>query len=273
VQLNFVFWNVGKRKLDDEIVSLAGDTQPDFLVLAEYEGDETELLKRLTRNNPQLNLIPKIACDRITLFSTCSPSQVHPKRETARFTIQEVQQPGTISFLLGLVHLPSKLHETEDDQLHSTILLRSEIEAAEADVGHSNTLVLGDFNMNPFDKGMVFVSAMNAISCLTTAKRQTRIFHGQTQSFFYNPSWNLLGDFSETPGTFYHNSPGALSYYWNTLDQVVMRPTLANTLDKSTLRIVRSVRGKSLVSDNGIPSTSDHLPITFTVNLTNGGII
>lgn len=264
---------MGKRNLDDEIVSLAEDTQPDFLVLAEFENDATELLRKLTKNCPQLNLIPRIACDRITLFSTCPPSQVYPKRETSRFTIQEVRRPGAMPFLLGLVHLPSKLHAIDEDQLYSTVLLRNEIEAAETEVGHRNTLVLGDFNMNPYDKGMVFAAAMNAISCLMTAERQSRIVQGQEQRFFYNPCWNLLGDFGETPGTYYHHTPGSLSYYWNTLDQVLMRPTLARSLDKSTFRIVQSVRGNPLISADGLPSASDHLPITFTANLTNGGII
>lgn len=271
--MNFVFWNVGKKSLDNEIVALSIDTQPDFLILAEYAGDESQLLRRLVNNCPELNLIPRIACDRITLFSTCSPMQVRPKRERSRFTIQEVRRPGTMPFLLGLVHLPSKLYANDEDQLYSSMILRMEIEESEVEVGHRNTLVLGDFNMNPFDKGMVFASAINAISCLRTAERESRIVQGEPQNFFYNPSWNLLGDFGESPGTYYHNSPGSLSYYWNTLDQLVMRPSLAYALDKSTFRIIRSVTGNTLVSADGLPTASDHLPIAFTAHLAIGGVI
>lgn len=267
--MNFVFWNVGKKDIDSKIVALAVETQPDFLVLAEYEGDPLGLLKRLSVQCPNLYLIPRIACEHITLFSTCTPGQVHPKCETSRFTIQEIRKPRFKPFLLGSVHLPSKLHADDDDQLYSAIQLRDEIEQCESDAGHRNTLVLGDFNMNPFDKGMIFAKAMNAVSSLAIAERESRIVKGQSQSFFYNPSWNLLGDFGDTPGTYYHRSPGSISLYWNTLDQVIMRPSLACALNKSSLRILRSVRGNVFVSEEGFPSVSDHLPIAFSVNLSN----
>jgi hypothetical protein len=268
--VNFVFWNVGKKPLESEITQLAVETKPDFLVLAEYEGDQAKLLKQINDNYPHLYAIPSIGCQRITIFSSFSPGHIHHKREQARFTIKELLNPGDIPLLLGMVHLPSKLRSNDIDQLSYAMTLRNEIEQAEKEAGHRNTLVFGDFNMNPFDYGMLFAGGMHAISCLTTAKRESRIVHGQEKSFFYNPSWNLLGDFTETPGTYFHKSPQTLALYWNTLDQVILRPSLARYLKPKSLSIIHKLRLGSLISPKGQPSASDHLPIKFSLDMKIG---
>lgn len=91
--------------------------------------------------------------------------------------------------------------------------------------------------------------------------------HGARTLFFYNPSWNLLGDFNGSPGTYYHGSPGYLSRFWNLLDQVILRPEIAGRLEKSSLAIITSAGGKSLVGPDGRPNCCDHLPLTFALNL------
>lgn len=86
--------------------------------------------------------------------------------------------------LLCLVHLPSKLHANDVDQLHSALYLKQDIERAEDSAGHANTVVLGDFNMNPYDDGMVSAAAMNSVPCLNVARREVREISRRTHSFF-----------------------------------------------------------------------------------------
>ncbi len=81
------------------------------------------------------------------------------------------------------------------------IFFKQEIELAEEESGHKNTVIFGDFNMNPFDKGMISAAALNSLPSLRIAKNESRIIQGPKHSFFYNPSWNLLGDLDDTPGT------------------------------------------------------------------------
>jgi hypothetical protein len=50
-------------------------------------------------------------------------------------------------------------------------------------------------NLNPFDDGMILANAFNAVPALSTAQQLTRTIDGADHSFFYNPMWNLLGDF------------------------------------------------------------------------------
>jgi len=265
--VKFLFWNVGGRTVDKEIIALVADERPDFLVLAEYKTSTIDLLRSMVAAGIHFYLIPSIACDRITIYSNIVPNHIHHRREASRFTIKEIRSTGTKPILLCLVHLLSKLHASDDDQLYGAISLKNAIEKAETEAGHKNTIVFGDFNMNPFDKGMLFAAALNAISCLRTAERESRMVQGQVQNLFYNPTWNLLGDFIEGPGTYFHKSPSSLSLYWNMLDQVIMRPELARGLDRDSLKIIRAAGGTSFITDEGLPSVSDHLPIVFSIDI------
>jgi len=265
VNLNITFWNVGGRQLDAELVELIKATYTDFLVLAEYPSDEMTLVRASQKSGVSIYSVPKIACERISIFTRFRPSSIKHQRETNRYTMKELKLQGCVPLLLVLVHLPSKLHATEVDQLQEAIYFKQDIEAAEADVGHTNTLVIGDFNMNPFDHGMVSASALHSIPCLETARGKHRIIHGRAHSYFYNPSWSLFGDRSGSPGTYFYRSSSHVSYYWNLLDQVVMRPSIADRFDKNSLNVVTTAGSVDLVGKNGRPSASDHLPISFTL--------
>lgn len=175
--------------------------------------------------------------------------------------------PGAIRLLLCITHLPSKLHATELDQVHSASYLKQDIELAEAEATHTNTVVFGDFNMNPFDDGMVSAAALNSVPCVVLTKRKTRTIKGRKHAFFYNPMWSLLGDFSGSPGTYFHKSPGYRSDYWNTLDQVIVRPEIASRLRKNSLAVLTKAGVVNLICENGRPVVSDHLPITFAIDI------
>ena len=199
--MNFLFWNVAKRSLNAAIINIVQNTQTNILVLAEYNDDEYILLKDLHEVGINYFVLPTIGCTRIKVFSDVKPGCFRFWREADRYSIREFSKSGYESILLALVHLPSKLYMEECDQLQQAIYLREEIETTEAESGNSNTVIIGDFNMNPFESGMIFATAMNALPCLRTAKSAPRIIKGRTHSFFYNPTWNLFGDLDGVPGT------------------------------------------------------------------------
>lgn len=271
LHLNFLFWNVGKQNLENEIVALVGSTKTNVLVLAEHVGTENVLLRALHEKGINYFALPIIGCTRIKIFTDVELGCFRPKREGDRYTIWEFYKPGYERLLLAMVHLPSKLHMSEQDQLHGAIVFRQEVELTERETKNTNTIILGDFNMNPFDPGMISAMAMHSIPCLHTAKVGSRVISGIPYSFFYNPTWNLLGDRDGVPGTYYFAPSSYVSYFWNVLDQVVLRPTIADRFDKESLRILTVAGGTNLLNKNGRPSLSDHLPITFSVDLSPGG--
>lgn len=57
-----------------------------------------------------------------------------------------------------------------------------------------------------------------------------------------------------------------MNYFWNTFDQVLIRPELMNGFEHHNLRIVTKAGGRTLVRPDGRPDAtnfSDHLPIVF----------
>lgn len=146
---------------------------------------------------------------------------------------------------------------------------KREIEDCERRLGTRHTFIIGDFNMNPFETGMVAASAFHSIPCLKTALSNNgkRKIKDREHNLFYNPMWNLLGDFDENPGTYFHSGSEQKEYFWNILDQVILRPELAKYLEKGSLKILRSIGDIQLVNRNGRPTLSDHLPINFNLTL------
>ncbi|MCK4823091.1 hypothetical protein KA005_45445 [bacterium] len=144
-------------------------------------------------------------------------------------------------------------------------MFKQEIEMAEKQCQNYNTIIIGDFNMNPFEKGMVAASAIHSIPCSLTAKERKRVIKGREYSMFYNPMWNLFGDNDNKPGTYYYKKASHLVYFWNIFDQVIIRPELIDKFNSKSLEIISKAGEISLVDENHRPCLSDHLPIFFSL--------
>ena len=84
---------------------------------------------------------------------------------------------------------------------------------------------------------------------------------------FYNPMWNLLGDFSFPPGTYYYSGNEVENSFWNVYDQVMIRPCLRGQFVDDELKILCETKKRKLIDANNQPdkSISDHLPIIFEI--------
>ena len=100
---------------------------------------------------------------------------------------------------------------------------------------------------------------------VAVAQLRTREIRGQEYPMMYNPMWGVLGDRTiGPPGTYYRASSGSVNYFWNTFDQVLVRPALVPHL--SAVRVLDTDGTDSLLTANGLPDTangSDHLPLFF----------
>jgi endonuclease/exonuclease/phosphatase family metal-dependent hydrolase len=146
------------------------------------------------------------------------------------------------------------------------------IRRAETDVGHSRTVVVGDFNMNPFEFGLVAADCFHAVMDTRIADKQSRKVQGEVRKFFYNPMWHLFREtFSAPLGTYYYNnSSRQRNYYWNTFDQVLVSPDLLDSFPIDQLSVLTTIGKIALVREDGRPDPavgSDHLPILFDLAL------
>lgn len=127
-----------------------------------------------------------------------------------------------------------------------------------------HTLVMGDFNVNPFEDPMVNADTLHALSSKNIARKLRRTVYEQSYDMFYNPMWNKLGD-EKGNGTYYYNTSQITNYYWNILDQFIVRPEIADMVNVDDIKIVTQVGEHDLRNKSGIPDKgiSDHFPLYF----------
>jgi hypothetical protein len=263
----FLFWNIARKPLAEVISSLAEEHRADVVILAECSADPVDVLRTLNNRRTEFH-IAHVFGKGIRIFTRFSREFFRPVESASkRFMIGRLLLPARSEILVSVVHLPSKLYFQEDDQSYECRELAREIAIREDQFGHRRTVVVGDFNMNPFERGLVGAGDLHAVMLREVADRESRTVQERDYRFFYNPMWNHFGDAQrKTAGSYYYADSRYVTYFWNMFDQVLIRPELARQFDPASLKIVTSFGAQDLVRENGRPDSSqysDHLPIVF----------
>ncbi len=264
-----LFWNINKKPLIEDIVYLCHTNEVDILILAESEIAEVELLEALNSNIERIYLSPYNPSSRLFFFFRYPPESISLVSDEEGVAIRRINPPIGADILLVALHLSSKMYMTEDDQKFQAARVAQLIQEAESRVGHMKTLVIGDFNMNPFEVGLVGADCFHAVMDKNIAKKRSRKVQKQRRFYFYNPMWGLMGDSSPVPsGTYYYPNSRYVNYFWNTFDQVLLRPDLLDAFSKENLAVISKIGGKDLIVNQKISSTSsDHLPIMISLSI------
>ncbi len=280
MRLKILFWNINKNAIPGFVGHLVREADANLLILAECRIPNAELLVALNAERSDWQYAWG-NCGRLAFFvrqPTLSQEksdggaamELTPLIESRRVSIRRLRVEGHEPLLIAAAHLPAKLGYSDDSQVLESAHLARLIADAEAAEGHQRTLLVGDLNMNPFEPGMVGArGGLNGVMSRHIARRGSRTVQREKYPFFYNPMWNHLGDRAETGGTFYYENSEPVCYFWNMFDQVLLRPDLLNDFEPEHVRILRQVRGMSLLQQ-GRPDkemTSDHLPIALELKL------
>lgn len=244
----------------------------DVVILVEASCEPSEILKVLNYRRESKYMIAPTLAKGFQIYVNFPPEFIGAIAESDRYTIRALKLPITLEYLLVGTHMPSKLYRDPAEQTFFASSLSAEIRGIERDRGHNRTILVGDFNMNPFEEGMIQANAFNAVSSYAVAKKSkgSRGYYGESYAFFYNPMWNFLGDRTLfKPGTYYYDSGALSNYYWNMFDQVLIRPSIAGSFSYNKLKIIEFDGGQKLTTASGKPdaSISDHLPVAFEVKL------
>lgn len=266
--MNYLFWNTGKNKINSILAQIINHYSCDIIGLAEYTDDIGDLIQTLnTSYGLHYHHIPQIGCKRIEIITTINTGNVKHLPDSSYYAIKSFPHNTIGNHIIAFVHMPSKLHKDELDQHEDIRRLRYDIEAIEESEKNTNTIIVGDFNVNPFENSMVSAGSIHSVpNKIISAK--TRTISGIKHSMFYNPMWNLLGDHNKIPGTYYYNNSHNVCFHWNIFDQVIVRPSLVNNLDASSIKIINSINDINLFNKSGYPNKtiSDHFPIFFKIN-------
>lgn len=270
----FLFWNLHKKPLQDQIATLCQEHKVDVLILAESAISEMTLLEALNQGQLAKFSVPPNPSSRLTIFIKYPPICLKLVQDDGGVAVRKLTPPIGFEILLVAVHLPSKLHYQEMDQVLYSTRIAKVIREAEEKVGHSRTIIVGDLNMNPFEAGVIGADGLNSVMDRRIALRGSRVVQGKHFHFFYNPMWSRMGDQSKgPPGTYYFNASGPINFFWNMFDQVLVRPELLSFFPDERLEVISTVGDRSLLSSTGIPDDSfgsDHLPLVFELEIEKG---
>ena len=267
----FLYWNTNRKPLTSAIATLVRAHEVDILILSEYPSSPASMLKSLNSGARADFQFAFGLCERIRIFTRFSSSFLTAIYEDGRVSIRHLTLPAQRQTLIVAVHQPSKLFWSEDSQAFECTGLSRTVIEQETKVGHRNTVLIGDLNMNPFEKGLVSANGLNAVSSRQVASRGSRHVLSRHYPFFFNPMWAHFGDRrGQPPGSYYYDRAELVNYYWNVFDQVMVRPDIMERCDGEGIKILTTAGDVSLLRNDGTPNSkdfSDHLPLLFEVEL------
>jgi len=260
----FLFWNLGKQDLKSEVSALCDELEVDVLILAECSIPSSDVVAALNKGSlgGYAHLYDPAPKSKFKWFTRFPITRLQRVLDGGGLSLVTVELLGGLKVLIGAVHLVSKVNADDDEQFYEASIAAEVIRSTEVKIGIDSTLIIGDFNMNPFDKGMAAVSGFNAVMDRAIAKRVKVTYKKKESYIFYNPMWNYLGDDSVgPPGTHYY-SRRLIRYYWNMYDQVLLRPALLDFVRDGDIKIVGESMGAPLAgSGKKWLCKSDHLPV------------
>lgn len=269
--MTILFWNMNRKPLEETIRGICDAENVDVIVLAESSECSTNLLLRTlnTGRSRKYWMAPDVNAY-LKILSSLPHGHIELVSDPGRMSIRHLTPPAMQSILLVAVHLPSRREMGEAELGCLATRWPFEIAIAESVVNHQRTVVIGDFNMNPFDHGMIGSEGFHAVMCRRVAAKLERKVQAERKPFFYNPMWNQYGESPPNPhGTYYYGGHGRPHcYFWNNYDQVLLRPSLLSAVSDSNVRVVSKVGDVSLLR-NGVPDKkrfSDHLPLLITMD-------
>ena len=273
------FWNINHRgnAFIQKLASIANGS--DIMLLAESKIDDIEIKKQLGLDRvafksdfDETELTPKLYSNLgnnvLEHYSTA------PSKRLCFFTLQTKEYNEII---LGGLHFPSKATYKGETQLSYASHYARWINDVEKQRANKKTIIFGDFNMNPFEQGMIEPQTFNATLSYDIAKSGQRTSHFEKFDYFYNPMWNWLGDREhhsgkiKIPGSFYFKTTSDVTQiYWNVFDKVILRPSIIDIIDYTSLKIIEAIPLNDLINqdcENKEDNFTDHLPLLFNLNI------
>ena len=203
-----------------------------------------------------------VGCDRIKLIG--SETDLVPGRQTDYASFQIINRKD----ILCCIHLSSQIYSNNDGMREVAISrILSDIKKTEEECRTENTIIVGDFNANPFDRLCLDANKIHGIPYFDVAQKGKRTVAGEKFKMFYNPMWSFFGDRERPYGTYYYAGNSINNTFWNIYDQVIIRPVLKDRFVDTSLQIVTETQTNYLLDRHDHPNKdiSDHLPIIFEI--------
>lgn len=260
--MRYFFWNTHKEKVNNILEEIMLKEMYDIVILAEYEDNIDQLMNKLYVRDMEYKNISISKDERITFITNRKNFKSAFSEQYFTIRIFKMSQDD-IKIICG-VHLPGQGYAEDGDRRAILQNIVEKIEELEDKYKTKRSIIIGDFNANPYENCMIEATGLHAVSSSIIAKKVSRKIKGTTYNMFYNPMWNKFGDFEGTPGTYYYRQAKVKMVFWNIFDQVIIRPQIIDKFKKESLKVVTEINGRLLFDKNNI-IVGDHLPLEFEI--------
>jgi len=265
--MKFIFWNINKKPLVDELAELIYESQCDLCVLAESNEEIVEqvILCLNEKYEIECSLFDNPGCDRIT-FIMIGQLEISLLNQNEYFSLVKIRG-NKEDLIAGFVHFPSQLYATMESIGALCATLHGQVAEEERRFNIHMSLLMGDFNVNPFDRPMISFRSLGATNGQQCSLRGTISSYGDAKELFYNPMWTLYAKYKERPGSYRYTTTTNHVLTWHFLDQVIIRPSLIDYFDFDILSLIMGTRNFNYLNQNQFPKSSDHLPLMCEIDI------
>lgn len=266
--LNILFWNLNGNAVENYIVNCIAENDIDIAIFSEFGGIKFDQL--IDKLGGLYKHILGVQKDHKVSLIAKNTIIVKMHQQQNRYSLYSVQDAFD-SYILSAVHLEDRRNNDKYMRMETIKNLVNDIECTERVFNCNNSIVIGDFNANPYDDELLDCHSFNSVlfKALIEKKELTNP-RTKKKRRFYNPILHFISEETEMYGSFYYDK-GSTTPYWHCLDQVLVRKSLANSI--SDMRYVKTINEKRLVGNiSPIKEISDHLPLIVCLREAENGI-
>jgi exonuclease III len=258
-----IFWNVNKKDLTSLVCSITKSTDADVVVLNENAVPSAKMLQALQENVSQDFYYPRVISSEKRFHCFCRNAELDLSEVHAlsRTSVRKLNI-GHHRVLLALVHGVDMRNYDPATRQSRAQSLADDMKLVKEQQETNKLILLGDFNINPYDTGMNLAAGLNAMMTKSCVAKGLRRDGGKDYDFYYNPMWSLFGDNTDGPAGTIYNTSNQGHYGWSMLDQVLINHSIVNLFDD--VKILTEAGPQSLMNEKGRPNSnivSDHFPI------------
>ena len=261
--MKLLFWNMGRNDNADLALECMRGNGVAIAAFAEHSG--TEFSGELLRGT-EYRVLSMGGCDKIVMLADASIDVVN-SFEASRFTVFALGS-SEARFVVAATHLVDRISASDSEaRLEDIRELMGVVRGYEEALSVDKTVVMGDFNANPYDKELLLPNAFNAMLFKGIVKaRSSRKWRGKSYPFMYNPTLHWLSEDTETYGSHYYSSGDGTNPIWNCYDQALVSPALMDRV--RDYGYLKKIGDKNLIARwRPKREISDHLPLLAEIDM------
>lgn len=264
---NILFWNLRRNAIEDYIVECIVENDIDIAVFSEYEGIDFSKIETGLGN--LYGRILGVQADKKVSVLAKKTFTIEVLQQQHRYSIYSVNT-GMKDYILSAIHLEDRRNYKPADRIETIKSLVGDIEKTEEWLKCNNTIVIGDFNANPYDEELLSKYAFNAVLFKKIIdKSEMTNPNSSKRKRFYNPILHYISEDTEMYGSFYYDND-YVTPYWHCLDQFLVRKSLINNV--TDMKYLRKINSRGLLGEI-VPNKeiSDHLPLVVCLQEVEDG--